>query len=243
MSSASAKGGATSNDISTVNKPISEYRSLTQIVVARLRDGIFKGEYPPGSRLNITDLAAQFSVSPVPIREALRNLETEGLVEFRFNRGAIVRELSLSEVRELYLIRFPLELLAAIEASRRTDEKNLRSLDAVLAKMDKTAIGSKKWHELHSRFHEELNLLAQLPRLSQLISVLRGQMRPYSRTYLENTEHLAAAQAEHYQLLRAIREKSETTIKSIIREHLHRPARLAMHALGASDAAEIEHFL
>ena len=222
------------------NKLANDYRSLTQIVVARLRDGIFRGEFPPGSRLNIVDLATQYSVSAVPVREALRNLETEGLVEFRVNRGAIVRELSRSEVRELYLIRFPLELLAAVEASRHADEKSIRPLEAILGKMDKTAIGSEKWHELHQRFHHKLNLLAQLPHLSQMIHVLRGQMRPYSKTYLENAEHLAAAQVEHYQLIEAVRAGHPAAIKRIIREHLHRPARLAMRAFGVSETMEIE---
>jgi DNA-binding FadR family transcriptional regulator len=83
-------------------------------------------------------------------------------------------------------------------------------------------------------------LLAQLPHLSQMIHVLRGQMRPYSKTYLENTEHLAAAQAEHYQLVEAVRDRNQAAIKRIIREHLHRPARLAMRAFGATEALEIE---
>lgn len=228
------------SETSAMNKLANDYRSLTQIVVARLRDGIYRGEFPPGSRLNIADLAEEYNVSSVPVREALRNLETEGLVEFRVHRGAIVRELSQNEVRELYLIRFPLELLAASEASRHADEKNIRLLEAILAKMDKIDIGSEKWHELHGRFHDELNLLAQLPHLSQMIRVLRGQMRPYSRTYLENAEHLAAAQAEHYQLLKAVREGNQVAIKRIVREHLHRPARLAMRAFGASKMVERE---
>ena len=228
------------SDTGAANKLANDYRSLTQIVVTRLRDGIFRGEFPPGSRLNIVDLAAQYSVSAVPVREALRNLETEGLVEFRVNRGAIVRELSRSEVRELYLIRFPLELLAAVEAARHADEKSIRLLEAILGKMDKTTIGSEKWHELHQRFHSELNLFAQLPHLSQMIRVLRGQMRPYSKTYLENPEHLASAQAEHYQLVEAVRDRNQAAIKRIIREHLHRPARLAMRAFGTSEMVEIE---
>lgn len=222
------------------NRLAKDYRSLTQIVVTHLRNGIFRGEFPPGSRLNIADLATQYNVSAVPVREALRNLETEGLVEFRVNRGAIVRELSRNEVRELYLIRLPLELLAAIEASHHADEKSIRVLEAILTKMDKLTIGSEKWHELHGRFHDELNLLAQLPRLSQMIRVLRGQMRPYSKTYLENSEHLTAAQAEHYQLVEAVRGGNQPAIKRLIREHLHRPARLAMRAFGASETLEID---
>jgi DNA-binding GntR family transcriptional regulator len=220
--------------------PLVEDRSLAQIIAAKLREGVFDGTYPPGSRLNIADLAGQFSVSAVPVREALRNLETEGLVAFRLNKGATVRELSAAEVRELYMIRCPLEALAAVEVARRVTDDELAELDGLLVAMD-AVTGTERWHALHGRFHERLNALSGLPRLFQLIAVLRGQMRPYSKTYLHDLMHVAQAQAEHYQLLRAMRERDETRIRTIIRDHLRRPTQLAIIALGKAGPAEIEY--
>lgn len=213
-------------------------RSLAQIIAAKLREGVFDGTYPPGSRLNIADLAAQFSVSAVPVREALRNLETEGLVAFRLNKGATVRELSAAEVRELYMIRCPLETLATVAAAHRVDEGKLDELSGLLGAMD-AVTGTARWHALHGRFHEQLYELAEMPRLLQVITVLRGQMRPYSKTYLDDPFHVSQAQAEHYQLLRAMRERDEKKIQTIIRDHLRRPTQLAIFALGDAGPAEM----
>jgi len=215
-----------------------EYRSLTQIVASKLRksiyDGsIFDGEYGPGSRLNITDLAKRLNVSAIPIREALRRLEAEGLVEFQPNRGVVVRELSAAELRELFLVRLPLETLATTEAARLRSEKSLQGLDSILRKMDATR-RNDVWRSLHERFHEELYSLSQLPRLTQMIVGLRGQMRPYARLYNEDPDQVKHVQKEHYDIVQALRRRDYDKIKSIIREHLSRPARLALSKLGAS---------
>jgi len=224
-------------EASRLSGPEGEYRSLTQIIVSKLRksifDGsIFDGEYGPGSRLNITDLAKRLDVSAIPVREALRLLEAEGLVEFRLNRGVVVRELSAAGLRELFLVRLPLETLAATEAARWRSEKSLQTLESTLRKMD-AASRSDTWHTLHERFHAELYSLSELPRLSQMIAGLRGQMRPYAKLYHDDPEQARHVQAEHYALLKAIEKRDKEKLVHIIREHLARPARLALAKLEA----------
>jgi DNA-binding GntR family transcriptional regulator len=233
------RGPSSSLDVARMSGPDGEYKSLTQIVVSKLRksifDGsIFDGEYGPGSRLNITDLAKRLDVSAIPVREALRQLEAEKLVEFRPNRGVVVRELSATELRELFLVRLPLETLAATEAARWRSEKSLQALESVLHRMD-AAGPSDTWSVLHERFHEELYALANLPRLSQMIIGLRGQMRPYAKLYSDDPEQVRHVQAEHYTLLKALRKRDEASIKRILHEHLSRPARLALSKLGAAE--------
>jgi DNA-binding GntR family transcriptional regulator len=211
-----------------------QYRSLTQIIVETLRERVLDGFYEPGQRLNIADLATQFSVSPVPVREALRNLETEGLVQFRLNRGVVVRELSASEVRELYLLRTPLEVLAATEATRGVSPKSIALLRGLLKSM-KEAHGTPEWHGLHNEFHHEFCMLSDLPRLVQLVEVLRGQMRPYSKLYLSNPTHLKQADAEHEEMVDLLESGEIAKLRDLIKRHLGRPARMALDALGASD--------
>lgn len=218
--------------------PEGEYRSLTQIIVSQLRKSIFDGstfdgEYGPGSRLNITDLAKRLDVSAIPVREALRILEAEGLVEFRLNRGVVVRDLSAAELRELFLVRLPLETLAATEAARWRSEKSLQTLELTLNKMDAVS-RSDTWHALHEGFHEELYSLSNLPRLSQMIAGLRGQMRPYAKLYHNDPDQSRHVQAEHYALLKAIKKRDKNKIAQIIHEHLARPARLALAKMGAA---------
>lgn len=210
------------------------YRSLTQIIVELIREEIYEGTYKPGARLNISDLAQRFSASAVPVREALRNLETEGLVEFIPNRGVVIRDLSATEVRELCLMRLPLELLAATQAALHADDKALDAIEELLKEMDE-AEGSKEWYGLHDRFHHEFYSLSQLPRLTQYIEVLRGQMRPYAKLYLSNPKHVEMAQVEHYRMVEAARARDPNAIRPALVEHLRRPAHMALAALGVTD--------
>lgn len=221
---------ATNNESPEIGR---QYRSLTQIIMETLRERILDGGYEPGARLNITELAHQFSVSPVPVREALRNLETEGLVEFQLNRGVVVQELSPEQVRELYLLRTPLEMLAATEAVRASTEKSTRRLRTILAKMKKTQ-GAPEWHSLHNEFHHEFCSLSGLPRLIQLVEVLRGQMRPYAKLYLSNPTHLEQAEKEHQQMVDYLEKGQSAELRDLIKQHLQRPARMALDALGGS---------
>jgi len=218
------------------------YRSLTQIIVEQIRQGIYEGTYKPGARLNIADLAQSFNASAVPVREALRNLEAEGLVEFRPNRGVVIRELSANEVRELFLMRLPLELLAATQATLHADDAALDESEAILNRMDKV-VDTEEWHALHDKFHHEFYGLSQLPRLTQYVEVLRGQMRPYSKIYLSDPKHVRMAQAEHYQMIAAARKHDPFAIRGALVEHLRRPAHMALKALGVTDLAQFDsHF-
>jgi len=218
------------------------YRSLTQIIVEQIRQGIYEGDYKPGARVNIADLAHSFNASAVPVREALRNLEAEGLVEFRPNRGVVIRELSASEVRELFLIRFPLELLAATQAAFHADDAALDSLQATLERMDEV-VNTEEWLVLHDQFHHDFYSLSQLPRLIQYIEILRGQMRPYAKLYLSDPKHVQMAQAEHYVMVGAMRANDPHGVRPALVEHLRRPAHMALGALGVTDFKQFDtHF-
>jgi len=218
------------------------FRSLTQIIVEQIRQEIYEGAHKPGGRLNISDLAQRFDASAVPVREALRNLESEGLVEFRPNRGVVIRELSAREVRELFLMRLPLELLAATQAALLSDDAALDAIEANLARMDAMA-GTEEWHALHEEFHHAFYSLSQLPRLTQQLDVLRGQMRPYGKLYLSDPKHVAMAQAEHYRMVEAARARDPDAIRPALVEHLRRPAHMALSALGVADLDEFDtHF-
>ena len=214
------------------------YRSLTQIIVENIRQSIYEGVYKPGARLNILDLAKEYSASSIPVREALRNLEAEGLVEFRPNRGVVIRELSAAEVQELFLMRLPLEVLAARQAALCADEAQLNALEAILKQMD-GVVDTPEWHMLHEHFHHEFYTLSRFPRLAQMLDVLRGQMRPYAKLYLSNADHVAHAQAEHYEMVAAARARDTDKLRDIVREHLKRPARMALEAFGT---ANLEQF-
>lgn len=209
-----------------------QYRSLTQLIGDKLRKQIYDGKYQPGSRLNISDIAQNLSVSPVPVREALRNLETEGLVVFKNNRGVDVRALSVEDVRELYLIRTPLECLAAVEAAKKARPADIKGLKELIDKLDKLD-DAIQWHRLHAEFHQRLYALSGMRRLERIIDILRVQMQPYSRSYMSNAHHLKMAQKEHREMLECLSKHDTKTMEGVVRKHLARPADLAINAVGS----------
>src|ERR1700752_1073167 len=90
-----------------------EHGATVAFIVERLREDIWAGRLEPGSRLVESDLTARLAVSRGPVREGLRRLSADGLIEHRPHRGAVVRRLTNREIRELFLIRIEMEALAA----------------------------------------------------------------------------------------------------------------------------------
>lgn len=203
------------------------YKPLSQIVGDKLRERILAGHYPPGARLSITALAKSFGVSAVPVREALRNLESLGLIDFAPNIGVTVRALTAAEVRELYLIRTPLEILAATEAMRRVTPAALDDLAQLVRDMDAPR---GEWLDLHDRFHKAIYELSELPLLRDWLTLLRDRMRPYRLIHLYNLDQRAEAQAEHHLYIDAFRRRDDELLRTIIPRHLMRSAIIGGYA-------------
>lgn len=151
----------------------------------RIRRGIVEGHHPPGSRLIEQRLAEQLQVSRTPVREAVRRLESEGLVVSIRNRGAIVRPLDEASIADLYDVRARLEAYAAeLAAQRATDAERTELGDAASAftqltdteSGDPEPIGARtleRTRELdaaNARFHRALHLASHHDRIRQLIA-------------------------------------------------------------------------
>lgn len=203
------------------------YRQLQQIIAETLREGIQSGQYPPGMRLGISSLARMFNVSAVPVREALRKLESLNLVAFEPNRGFAVRALSRDEIRELFLVRRPLEILAATEAMRLATSEALDELSALVEAMDNDA---EDWLELHDRFHSRIYDLSGLPFLADWLRLLRDRMRPYALIQLDDPEQRGETQEDHHVYLDGLRTRNADKLRDIIPKHLSRAAMIGGYA-------------
>lgn len=118
------------------SSPVITYGNIQDAVVDGIRDMILKGHLKPGDRLRQDELANTFGVSTMPIREALRQLQAEGLVVFRPRRGATVASLSISEYEEIYLIREALETLACRWAAEDFDRIPIDRLKLLLQEIE-----------------------------------------------------------------------------------------------------------
>lgn len=152
----------------------------TAAVYDRIRRGIIEGRYPPGARLVEQRLAEELAVSRTPVREAVRRLESEGLVVVARNRGAQVRPLDEQDVADLYEVRARLEAYAAELAAARADAADLAELRAAadtfadlattVASRRRTTEGVRRLDEANARFHATLLRASRHGRIRQLVA-------------------------------------------------------------------------
>lgn len=189
-------------DIARPGEDASSGTGIVATVAGRLREEILSGALPAGARLRQDHVAARFGVSHIPVREAFRRLESEGLVTTVPRRGAFVSRMSAEDAREITEMRIALETLAvrlsvpqaghaALEAARR----------AIAAAEDSPSISD--WSEMNLQFHRSLYAPCARPRLLASIEGLWRHVDRYLRFVLEAFDYQDKSQAEHRAILAA----------------------------------------
>ncbi len=202
-----------------------QFKSLREVVVDSLREAILDGSLRPGQRIQDSEVALQLGVSRTPVREALRQLEKDGLVRSTPNRGAIVNDLSKDDLEELYGIRAVLEGLAAARACSRITARELEDLQRLCEEMqavvpfrseeDRIAFLSRDME-----FHELLVEASQSPSLAEMLSGIRMRIRMVMATISVLARASAQAAPEHKALLEAIRLRDRESAERLARQHV-----------------------
>lgn len=200
------------------------YRTTPGLVAEVLREAILRNVLTGGQQLRQDEIAAHLGVSRIPVREALRQLEAEGLVTFFPHRGAVVSELSHQEVQEIYEIRIPLEATALRLALPRLTQQDLERAEAILEAIDRETEVAK-WSGLNREFHTILYAPADRPRLLALINTLRTNVERYQRIYISLMQHKVNSQREHRQILEACRRRDVGTAVQALESHLGQAAQ------------------
>jgi len=206
-------------------------RVLRHDILHGLRSGILSGEIPHGTRLLETPLAAELGVSRGPVREALRQLEQEGLVEFFPHRGAIVVGVADAEIDAIYGIRGLLEERAFARACRVVDGEELDALAATVERMIEAsrAGDAAVVTELDMRFHGRVVELSGFQYLRRLWTSIDGVVRLRAARDAERPEvadatsardWLMAPSIEHRDLVEALRSRRPTTAAKAARTHI-----------------------
>jgi|SRR5688572_840732 len=155
--------------------PIRRNTSLTKEVFERLREAILKGDLKEGTSLPEAQTATKLGVSRVPVREALVELERQGLIEFDRNGRACVRAFTPEDVAEIISLRANLQRMAARLAATKMTDEDLRALEDILARARETH-DLTAFSALDSAFHDEIVRIARHKRLSRLWEDVRSQM-------------------------------------------------------------------
>lgn len=213
-----------------------EHRTLPAALAATLRDRIISGVLIAGSKIDQQALAEEFSVSRMPVREALRQLDAEGFVTLVPHRGAVVSELSPSQIEEVFEMRSVLEALACgLSVSRLTDA-DCASLRDILVSLRQTS-EVHDWSTLNAEFHMTLAAACDRPRLLEQIALLRRQSQPYVRMYVKHLQRDAVADREHTEILEAATERDVYRTEQLVRQHLMNTGRAVARYLETDTCA------
>lgn len=171
-------------------------------IVRSVRDDILNGVLAPGLQIRQEALAEQFGVSRVPVREALRQLETEGLVTTELHKGAFVSSRTLEEIVEMLDVRIALETRALKLAIPNLTREILAKARKILDTYDHSD-EPREWRDLNLSFHLTLYAACNRPRLVKMIEDVQLMNSHFMRTYISATVGRTGAQAEHRELLSA----------------------------------------
>lgn len=185
-------------------KPIQPIR---EAVYEQLKMAILSGAYEVNERLLEHDLAAKMNVSRTPVREALRRLELEGILEALPKQGLVVKCYTDDDIREIYMIREALECLAAEFAAIKATDEDIALLEKLVADMERLnkEADSIEALEAHRHFSEAYNRASHMPTLVQLIESLKGQIARFRHVSLSGSERRESAYLEHKELLDALK--------------------------------------
>ena len=212
-------------------KRMPKYKTKKDFVVEIVREAILSGTLKPGERLAQDGLANHLEVSSTPVREALRQLETEGLIEHVPHKGARVAELSADVIQEVYMIRGVLEALATRLAVPNLGPDELRELEELHQQMADLLRGNalEQLGDVNRQFHMTLYKASGCRILYDLITNLWTRI-PWSDGWTVVPGRGQEVLQEHDQIITAVRKRDPDLAADMTREHCERGShRIASH--------------
>jgi DNA-binding GntR family transcriptional regulator len=198
-----------------------------------LRARIAEGRVEPGQRLYEKAIAEELGVSRIPVREAIRMLESEGMVSVLPRRGGVlVRQLDREDVEDLFDVREALEVLAARRAAGRADQAGLDALGRLLdtARRAHAAGDAEAVDAANTEFHEQVYRLGRNRLIPEMLGPLTGRLRWLFR---QNIEHVRVL-ADHERLHRALADHDPDLAAAVALEHIRASRRMVLRMLDRS---------
>ena len=202
-----------------------------------LREQIQAGGMPGGARVKPEDVAAELGISRMPVREAIRQLDTEGLLTIRPNRGAIVTVFSPDRLSELFEMRAVLEGLCARRAAATFDDDAGDELTLLLSRLNRAQGTIDLWIERHEAFHDYICQRANRPLLLAEVRKLRALVEPYLRLSQTHPVTMGDSARQHKDLMDALLTRDQDVAETVMRRHIDSTAAEFIPALDRADGA------
>ena len=226
-----------------MKKPMEKHLTLREKILENIRDAIISGSLKAGSRVSEPELAERYGISRTPIREALRQLESEGYLTVIPRRGAVVSEFSQKDVEDFYAIKSILEGYAARQACSRLTDRELDKLQANNKRLHDLAEQNdiKTFFKVHNDFHEMFIKAADNERLRELITsvVTRFQRLRFMSLSLPGRMNISVQ--EHEKIIEAFRRRDAETAETLVRKNAEYGGRVLLDGgMTASQKAELQ---
>lgn len=205
---------------STARKPKAGTRSET--LREAIEDKIATGEFPPGMHLDESELAQRFGVSRTPLREALIQLATMGIVLIRPRRGAVVADVTPRSLLEMFEVMAELEAMCARLAARRMSDADQQELLSAHRACEAACVAADPddYYHKNERFHHAIYRAAHSDFLAEQALALQRRLRPYRRLQLRVRNRMGASFSEHEQVIEALLQGNAELAAERLRQHI-----------------------
>jgi DNA-binding GntR family transcriptional regulator len=198
-----------------------EFHSKNKLVYDLLRKALINGDYQPGERLIIDQLAVELGVSQIPIREALRQLEADGFITIEPYSGATVTPLNVDFILEVFALLENIEVICSRAACRSMTDSELEQLAAFIQHMDTSVDNPDKWSQENKELHLFVCDCARSALAKKLMQNVLDHWDRLRLHYLKDVfgGRIRDAQQEHHLILEAFRSHNLDEVERVVRQH------------------------
>lgn len=223
-------------------KPIERHQTLREKILETIRDAILRGVLKPGEKVAEPELAERFGISRTPIREAFRQLESEGYLTVIPRKGAVVTALSERDVKEFYAIKAILEGYAARMATKKLSDKEIEKLETINARLQQLADEGdvKNFYRTHNEFHELFIRAADNHKLLELIQQLVMKFNRPRMASLSLPGRMQISVNEHVKLLEAFKNRNGEQADNLVRKTASLGGQLLIQSLAQEEGRHVD---
>jgi DNA-binding GntR family transcriptional regulator len=214
-------------------------KTLRHDIYEQLRQSIITGDLLPGESITLRNIAEQFGVSIMPVREALWQLESENIIVIESNRSIRVNSLSVSEMEEALSIRIMLETEASRLACERRPESAIPIVEKLLSTLVRAINKPKKYMDDNSRYHFAIYQYSSSPVLLEIINALWARVGPYFIIHANDLEDLHHTTTFHKRMFEGFVRRDRDMIAEAVRDDLQNAARLIIPKLAALAPSDV----
>ncbi len=213
--------------------PIAESKPIREIAYETLKHAIIIGEIPAGERIVETEYANRLHISRTPLREALRKLERDGLVEYMVRRGVIVRAFTIDDVEQIYTIRNVLEMLTLPSIIENVTPEHIIDLRRRLEEMDHYVKldDVEKISPLARAFHNTITYISQKKRILRIIESQDSYITRFSAISIAKESRRDQAHKEHHQMVDYLEARNLEGFTHLMQQHIEHSKQNCLIAL------------